>query len=122
MTFPIGHLDVASTDPAGSARFYGALLGWTSEVHEEQGYTSFNDGRLSGGFPDLAHGFAPVRAVLEPGDVLPYVEVPDLAAALQQARELGAQVLLEPTQAAPGTWLAIIRDPFGTKIALSHID
>lgn len=118
----IGHIDIASAGPAASAAFYGALLGWRTDVHEEEGYTSFHDGSLSGGFPDLRRGFAPVREVLEPGDVLPYVEVDDLAATLERVEDLGGETVLEPTQAAPGVWLAIIRDPGGAKLALSHCE
>jgi predicted enzyme related to lactoylglutathione lyase len=118
----IGHIDIASGAPAESAHFYRELFGWQVEVHEREGYTSFTDGRLNGGFPDLVRGFPPVREVLDPGDVLPYVEVADLPAALLQARELGGEVLLEPTEAAPGVWLGIIRDPHGAKFALSHCE
>jgi predicted enzyme related to lactoylglutathione lyase len=118
----IGHIDIASGDPQESARFYRELFGWEVAVHEREGYTSFTDGRLNGGFPDLLRGFAPVREVLDCGDVLPYVEVADLSTALDQVRELGGKVLLEPTEAAPGVWLGIIRDPHGVKFALSHCE
>jgi predicted enzyme related to lactoylglutathione lyase len=118
----IGHLDMASDDPAASADFYSQLFGWKVAFHEREGYTSFTDGRINGGFPDLVRGFAPVREVLQPGDVLPYVEVADLDASLEKVRELGGEVLLAATEAAPGVWLAIIRDPAGVKFALSHCD
>ena len=126
MTLSVGHIDIAGTDPAASAVFYRELLGWEVVVNDDLGYTGFSDGRIEGGFPDLTNGFDPVRNVLEVGDVLLYVEVEDdsLAAALDRARGLGADVLLEPTEVAPGTGdsLAIIRDPAGVKLALTYCE
>ena len=122
MTARIGHIDIVSDDPAASGEFYRQLFGWAVETHEEVGYTGFSDGHLSGGFPDLARGLEPVRRVLEPGDVLCYVEVEDLDAALTRAVELGGEVLLEKTEAAPGDHLGIFRDPAGVKFALSSCD
>ena len=92
------------------------------ESNEELGYTGFSDGHVNGGFPHLRHGFEPVRDVLEPGDVLCYVEVEDLEATLAQAVELGGEVLLEKTEAAPGDHLGIFRDPAGVKFAVSSCD
>ncbi|WP_370524147.1 VOC family protein [Cellulomonas sp. APG4] len=112
---------MASTDPGTTSRFFRELLGW--EIAERaNGYTSFTDGRLTGGFPDLVHGFAPVRRVLAAGDVVPYVETDDLDDALVRARGLGGEVLLAPTEAAPGHWLAVVRAPGGAKLALTRIE
>lgn len=118
---PIGHVDIATTDPAGSARFFADLLGWEVGSHGN-GYATFGDGRLSGGFPDVVNGFGPVRDRLSPGDVLLYVEVPDLDAALRRVVELGGAVVLGATESAPGTWLALVRSPQGTTLALTHIE
>lgn len=126
MPLSIGHIDIASPDPAASGAFYRQLLGWETETNESLGYTGFSDGRLNGGFPDLVKGFEPVRRLLRPGDVLLYAEVEDetLEGALDRARGMGAEVLLEPTEVAPGTGdhLAIIRDPQGTKFALTYCE
>jgi predicted enzyme related to lactoylglutathione lyase len=122
MSLRIGHIDIVSNDPAASGEFYRELFGWTVDSNEELGYTGFSDGHVNGGFPDLRHGFEPVRDVLEPGDVLCYVEVEDLEATLAQAVELGGEVLLEKTEAAPGDHLGIFRDPAGVKFAVSSCD
>jgi predicted enzyme related to lactoylglutathione lyase len=126
MPLSIGHIDIASLDPTASGAFYRELLGWECETNEELGYTWFSDGRVNGGFPDLVKGFEPVRRQLEPGDVLLYVEVEEetLEGAVDRARGLGAEVLLGPTEVAPGTGdrLAIIRDPQGTKLALTYCE
>ncbi len=122
MSLRIGHIDIVSDDPAKSGEFYRQLFGWSVETNEELGYTGFSDGHVNGGFPDLTNGFEPVRNVLEPGDVLCYVEVEDLEATLAQAVELGGEVLLEKTEAAPGDHLGIFRDPAGVKFAVSSCD
>lgn len=122
MTLPIGHIDIVSKDPGTSAEFYRRMFGWRIERNDELGYTGFSDGNVNGGFPDLAGGFEPVREVLEEGDVLCYVEVEDLDAALETAVELGGEVLLGRTEAAPGDHLAIVRDPSGVKFAVSSCD
>jgi predicted enzyme related to lactoylglutathione lyase len=119
MTTPLGFIDIASTNPAKSAAFYEGVLGFETEPGQ---HTRFNAGNVAGGFPDLQHGFAPVIAVLEPGDVVPYFEPADLDAALARTVELGGSVLLDPVESAPGHWVAIVADPSGAKIALTRIE
>jgi predicted enzyme related to lactoylglutathione lyase len=122
MALRIGHIDIVSKDPGASADFYERIFGWEIERNDELGYTGFTDGSLSGGFPDLRHGFEPVRRVLEEGDVLCYVEVEDLEGTLAAAVAHGGEVLLEKTEAAPGDYLGIFRDPAGVKFAVSSCD
>lgn len=119
MPTPLGFLGIASTDPVKSAAFYQGVLGFDMEPGQ---HTRFTAGNVSGGFPDLQHGFAPVTAVLEPGDVVPYFEPEDLEAALASVVELGGSVLLEPVESAPGHWIAIVADPSEAKIALTRIE
>lgn len=119
MPIPLGFIDIASTDPARSAAFYEGVLGFETEPGP---HARFNAGNVAGGFSDLRHGFAPVTAVLEPGDVVPYFEPADLNAALASTVELGGSVLLEPVESAPGHWVAIVADPSGAKIALTRIE
>lgn len=122
MPLQIGHIDIVSNDPAASAEFYRQMFGWSIDSFEELGYTGFSDGHLNGGFPDLTNGFEPVRNVLEEGDVLCYVEVEDLEGTLAKVVELGGEVLLPRTEAAPGDHLAVFRDPSGVKFAVSSCD
>lgn len=119
MSIPLGFLDIASVDPAKSAAFYEGVLGFVTEPGP---HTRFRSGNITGGFPDLQRGFAPVVDVLNPGDVVPYFEPEDLDAALANVVELGGKVLLEPVQSAPGHWVAIVADPSGAKIALTRIE
>ena len=115
----IGLIEFPTEDPAPSAAFYNALFGW--EISPGP-YTMFDTGNIKGAFPDMLNGFPPVRAVLEPGDTLVYVDVRNIDAILARARELGAGVLLDKTESAPDHLVAIITDPAGAKIALGQSD
>jgi predicted enzyme related to lactoylglutathione lyase len=47
---------------------------------------------------------------------LPYVEVGEIAAATEQARGLGASILLEPRE-GPAGWRSVAATPAGGQIA-----
>jgi predicted enzyme related to lactoylglutathione lyase len=47
---------------------------------------------------------------------LPYVEVAEISGATEQARELGAGVLLEPRE-GPAGWRSVVATPAGGEIA-----
>jgi predicted enzyme related to lactoylglutathione lyase len=47
---------------------------------------------------------------------LPYVAVPEVAAATERARALGAAVLLEPREGPTG-WRSVIATPAGAELA-----
>ncbi|MGI8484427.1 MAG: VOC family protein [Thermomicrobiales bacterium] len=113
----IGLIEFPTDNPEQSANFYHALFGW--EISPGP-YTMFDTGNIKGAFPDMLNGFPPVRAVVQPGDTLVYVDVRDIDAILARARDLGANVLLEKTESAPDHLLAIITDPAGSKIALGQ--
>jgi predicted enzyme related to lactoylglutathione lyase len=47
---------------------------------------------------------------------LPYVEVPEIAAATDRARQLGASILLDPREGPTG-WRSVVATPAGGEIA-----
>ena len=47
---------------------------------------------------------------------LPYVEVGDVAAATERARDLGASVLLDPRE-GPAGWRSVVASPAGGELA-----
>ncbi len=100
-----------SDKPTEAAAFYEALLGWSSA-----------DGPP--GMTMLAQGAQPPFAGVgagagEKGSAgwIPYVEVPDVDAATDKARSLGARVLEEKTRGPAGEF-AIVADPGGAAVAL----
>jgi predicted enzyme related to lactoylglutathione lyase len=104
------HLELHTGDLSRACAFYARLCGWRSDRIETHcgSYRALDPGgALSGGVVECQAG----RPLW-----LPYVEVPDLAAATQRARELGASVLLEPREGPAGS-RSVIATPAGGEIA-----
>jgi hypothetical protein len=104
------HLELHTGDRRGAASVYAELCGWApEEVDSKHGsYLALRMGNgLGGGVVEC-----PARRPLW----LPYVEVPDLQGAVQRARDVGATVLLEPTE-GPHGWRSVVATPAGGEIA-----
>jgi predicted enzyme related to lactoylglutathione lyase len=104
------HLELHTGDKDAAAALYGELCGWAPEdVRSRHGnYLALRMGNgLGGGVVEC-----PVRRPVW----LPYVEVPDLGAATERARGVGASVLLEPRE-GPHGWRSVVATPTGGEIA-----
>jgi predicted enzyme related to lactoylglutathione lyase len=107
---PVVHLELHTGDLPQARDLYAGLCGWRPEwIQTRAGsYLSL----------DLGDGFGggivecPTRGPLW----LPYVEVPEIAEATDQARRLGAAVLLEPRE-GPAGWRSVVATPVGGEIA-----
>ena len=108
--YQVVHLELHTGDLAGAREFYGGLCGWRQE-QVEVGSRSYQTLELSDG---LGGGIVecPVRRPLW----LPYVEVPQIGCATEQARECGAAVLLEPRE-GPAGWRSVVSTPAGGELA-----
>ena len=111
----ITHTDLASLDPAATKAWCAKVLGWKFKP-------SFP---VPGGevhlFAYSAKGGGAVRSI-NPPEVpgsLPYVHVPDAAAAFAKARQEGAEEMMPPTRIMEGVTLAIVRAPGGVPIGFS---
>jgi predicted enzyme related to lactoylglutathione lyase len=108
---PIVHLELHTGDVPTASAFYGRLCGWRPERIET----------ASGSYHALGFGAGFGGGMVECGTRhpvwLPYVEVDQVAAATDQARELGASVLLEPRE-GPAGWRSVVATPAGGEIAL----
>jgi uncharacterized protein len=107
---PVVHLELHTADLAGACDLYRELLGWQSaQVDTSAGcYRTLEaGGRVSGGV---------VECPTERPLWLPYVEVPDAAAAVERARTLGASVLLGPRE-GPAGWRGVVSTPAGGELA-----
>jgi predicted enzyme related to lactoylglutathione lyase len=102
-----GHLQLPATDPAASAAFYRAVLGW-----------SVDDG--SGGFeaPGIIGQLTNERAPAPDDGPLLWLTVDRLAAAIQAAVGAGGRVHRPPFLDGGRRWLAEIDDPAGNRIGL----
>jgi predicted enzyme related to lactoylglutathione lyase len=110
MTRPVVHLELHTGDLAGAREFYAGLCDWRAErITVPRGsYTAIAMGdALGGGIVECA-----ARRPLW----LPYVEVPDVSAATDRARELGATVVLEPRE-GPAGWRGVVAAPAAGELA-----
>jgi len=91
--------------------FYSELLGWRPELiaAAQRSYLAL----------DLGEG--PSAGIVECGTEralwLPYVSVSDIVAVTERARELGAEVTLEPRE-GPAGWRSVVTVNGGGEIAL----
>jgi predicted enzyme related to lactoylglutathione lyase len=111
VTGSVVHLELHTANLARACAFYSDLLGWRPERIEAGGRSyvalDFGDG-LGGG-------------VVECGAArptwLPYVSVPEIGAATEHARRLGAAVLLEPRE-GPAGWRSVVAQAEAGEVAL----
>lgn len=104
--------EVASTDTARAADFYGGLFGWA--FHGDPAvYLSVA--------PDETRGI-PGGLMPSPVGVGPYalfgVEVDDVDAAYERAIALGASKVVEPSDNPGGVRSAYLRDPDGSMFSV----
>jgi predicted enzyme related to lactoylglutathione lyase len=107
---PVVHLELHTVDLQRARTFYGGLCGWQSEtIQDDSGsYLALElGGGLSGGIVECQT----TRSLW-----LPYVEVPEITAATERARRLGASVLLRPRE-GPAGWRSVVATPAGGEIA-----
>jgi predicted enzyme related to lactoylglutathione lyase len=106
---PVVHLELHTGDLPGARGFYGALCGWREEqVDTTSGsYLALELGGVGGGM---------VECPTERPIWLPYVEVGEIRRATDEARRLGAAVLLEPRE-GPAGWRSVVATPAGGELA-----
>jgi predicted enzyme related to lactoylglutathione lyase len=107
---PVVHLELHTGDLPRARAYYAELCGWRPEQVDarEGSYLALElGGGLGGGIVECGT----TRSLW-----LPYVEVPDVDAATERARRLGASVLLDPRE-GPGGWRSVVATPAGGEIA-----
>jgi uncharacterized protein len=103
----IDYIELPATNVAETKRFYIDAFGWKFTDYGPD-YTSFADGRLTGGF----HKVEAVRA----GDVLVVIFAVDLAAAEARVRKAGGAIV-KPVFSFPGGRRFHFTDPSGNELA-----
>jgi uncharacterized protein len=108
---PVVHLELHTRDLPGACEFYAGACGWRPERLTAAGGSylalEMGGGVLGGGVVECESG----RPLW-----LPYVAVPEIGAATERARALGAAVLLEPREGPVG-WRSVVAAPSGGEIA-----
>jgi predicted enzyme related to lactoylglutathione lyase len=114
--YPVVHFEINSAAAPALAQFYADAFEWKLAA-DGVDYTQIKtEGVCEGsGVPGIDGGIG----TSEPGDdfITFYVQVPDVAAALDRVVELGAQVELPVTEAG-NVVLAMFRDPAGNRVGL----
>jgi predicted enzyme related to lactoylglutathione lyase len=107
---PVVHLELHTGNLREAQALYAQLCGWRAE-RIEVGGGSYMALELGGGI-----GGGIVECETERPLWLPYVEVPGIGEATEQASALGAKVLLEPRE-GPAGWRSVVAAPAGAEIA-----
>ncbi len=108
--------ELLTTDVEGAKKFYTELLGWTMEdfPSEEMTYTIVKAGEGAVGgimaMPPQAAGTPPYWGV--------YITVDDVDAATEKARQLGATIMMPPTDIKDVGRFSLIRDPQGAMFSM----
>jgi predicted enzyme related to lactoylglutathione lyase len=107
---PVIHLELHTGDLQGAVAFYTQLFGWRPErIHAGAGsYLALGMGNGVGG--------GVVECEAKPSLWLPYVDVPDVDATTERARNLGGEVLLTPRE-GPAGWRSVVSAPDGGEVA-----
>ena len=104
----IDYIEFPCTDTARVKQFYGTVFGWAFKEYGP-GYTSFQDGRMRGGFTTDANPSA--------GGVLVVLYAADLAATEAKVRAAGGRIVRE-TFSFPGGRRFHFADPEGNVLAV----
>jgi predicted enzyme related to lactoylglutathione lyase len=111
---PVVHFQIGAKDDQAAAAFYSKLFGWTATPVPGMPYHSIQTSSKIG----IQGGIAKVENDAD-AVVTFYVEVPDVAAALDQATALGAKVIQPAVQVMPTLTLGMFLDLEGRAIGLS---
>ena len=104
----IDYVELPATDVAAAKRFYVDVFGWKFTDYGPD-YTSFEDGRLAG-------GFRRAEAVARGGPLV-VIFAMDLAAAEARVRAAGGTIVVD-THAFPGGRRFHFTDPVGNELAV----
>ena len=104
----IDYIEIDATDVARTKDFYSGAFGWKFTDYGPD-YTSFEDGRLNGGFRKADR--------VTPGSVLVVIFAVDLAAAESKVRAAGGKIV-KPAFEFPGGRRFHFTDPNGNEMAV----
>jgi uncharacterized protein len=107
---PVVHLELHTGDLRRAQAFYAQLCDWHPDRVDTR-HGSYHTLELGDGL-----GGGIVECATERPIWLPYVEVPEIGAATERARELGAAVLLEARE-GPAGWRSVVAAPDAGEIA-----
>jgi predicted enzyme related to lactoylglutathione lyase len=123
MVDSVVHVEIVGRDPGALREFYGQLFGWRFDTPAPVAVAVSDPDQY--GFSSPADDASPVAGGIGGGPSFTphavfYVGVPDVAAALVRAEQLGGTVVL-PVSARPDGQIVVahIADPEGTVVGLA---
>lgn len=111
MPAPIVHIEFLSVDFGRTAAFYGEIFGWQTQQNATASYMKLE------GAEGATAGWVRADTAQSPGP-LPYLQVDDLASALNKVEEAGGRVLARRLPFAGGGEVALFADPDGNVVGL----
>src|SRR5260370_30998562 len=105
--------EVLASDTGAAAKFYTQLFGWRTEAFQGgMNYTLFkqNGDRIAGLME------RPDKQV--PAHWLSYIEVESVEASAKRAGDLGARIMMPPTDIPTVGKIAVFQDPQGAALAI----
>jgi predicted enzyme related to lactoylglutathione lyase len=113
MAHPVIHTEIRSADPDATRTFFAELFGWKAAAEGAfPGYTFIDTG--AEGSPYIA--ISPRQS--DQDEVLFFVAVDDVAAALAKAESLGGTIV-QPAQHLPGTSFGVFADAQGHRVGVA---
>ena len=108
---PVIHFEIGCKHKDTIAGFYTNLFGWqTTDTGMASLIDTGSERGIGGHITAMGH---------EPDHyVLVYIEVPDIAATLEQAQALGGATLVPPISLPDGRTFAWLRDPDGNTVGI----
>jgi len=110
--------ELATTDVAGAARFYGELFGWRKGRAHDMGamgpYQIFEHAGNQVG------GMCNVQGPSTAPSWLSYVHVADSNRAVASAKASGGRLMHGPIEVPGGSWIALMMDPQGGAFAVQE--
>jgi predicted enzyme related to lactoylglutathione lyase len=114
---------LATPDPEGAKRFYGAVFGWEPEAFGEM--TMWRLPGFVGGEPQQPVPRDVVAIMLPPGDSPAYWNVDfwvhDVDETVARADELGGRAIVPPYEPMPGFRQAVLADPHGAAFSVTKV-
>ena len=118
-------MNLWAEDLPAATRWYSEVLGiepyFSSEAAGRgSGYVEFRVGDYQQELGIVDRRFAPPELAAEPGGVVIYWHVDDVAATLDRLVPLGARQLEAVTERGPGFVTASVADPFGNVLGIMY--
>lgn len=109
---PIVHIELSARDLKETGQFYARVFDWQLKEYPEMNYTTFEAKPGTGG------GFSPVNQGTPEGQVLVYINTPDLKESLEKIKANGGTIVLESMEIPTVGIMATFTDPSGNLMAL----